>query len=51
MKVEYEYPYIRHRSWILKGSVLVSFEKDYELELQQMSGNVTQMMIEVQYLC
>lgn len=49
MKVEHEYPYIRHRSWTLKGSGFVSFEKDYEL--QQMSGKVTRMMIEVQYLC
>jgi len=35
----------------LKGSVLVSFEKDYELKLQQMSGKVTRMMGEVQYVC
>lgn len=51
MEVEHEYPYTRHRSWILKASGFVSFEKDYELKLKQMLGKVTWMMIEVQYMC
>lgn len=49
--MKHDCPYIRNKSCILEGSVVVSLEKDYELELGPMPGKITQIVIEVQYLC